>query len=279
MWSGGQGRGRGSVTGTCETATWRSILLSTGESPLSVIGGQHEGMKLRVVTLNEKPFSEAKLCDPIKALKDYGWIGPMVAVWTVKYWDGLKARWERRRDKVRLELGSGHDRLSEYVATLTLAANALVACGVPMPLAEMKDMLYKAARATLAGSDIAGEAFLQIGEWLSGHPDQIYGATNRTEEQTPAGHGWIGRIIEAGVVGVLPDKLDNQLRKLGYEPREVIQQWVERGFLATGATGPKMNTWFCGRSPRMYRLKIEGWKVWQQEPPPAYSDSDRVWHS
>jgi putative DNA primase/helicase len=276
MWSGGKGRGRGSVAGTCETATWRSILLSTGESPLSILGGHHEGMKYRVVTLTEQPFSEAKLCDPILSLADYGHVGPMVAAWTVRHWDELKDRWEQRRDKTRLELGSGCDRLAEYVATLTLAGNALVACGVPMPLAEMKDMLYKAARATLAGSDIAGEAFHRIGEWLSAHPDRISGATARTEVPNA---GWIGRVIDTGVVGVLPADLENQLKKLGYEPEEVTRQWVDRGFLVKGKDGFKIQSWLNAKPTRMYNLKIEGWKVWQPEAPPAHSDSDQVWHS
>lgn len=277
MWSGGQGRGRGSVTGTCETATWGSILLSTGESPLSVIGGQHEGMKLRVVTLNELPWADGDLTavNLMKGLEHYGWIGPMVAAWTVEHWDGLKARWEQRRDKVRSELGSGHDRLSEYVATLALAANALVACGVPMPLAEMQDMLYKAAKSSLAGSDIAGEAFLQIGEWLEAHPDRISGATARTEVPNA---GWIGRVIGTGVVAVLPDKLDSELKRLGYVPAEVKPRWAERGFIAKGKDGSKIPTRMSGEgTPRMYHLKIEGYRLWRAEPPPAPSDSDQPW--
>ena len=274
MWEGGQGRGRGSTTGTCETATWRSILLSTGESPLSVIGGHHEGMKLRVLTLNEMPFSEAKLCAPILNLEDYGHIGPMIAAWTVQNWTGLKARWSRRRDKVRTELGGGDnlDRISGYVATLTLAGNALVTCGVPIPLTEMKDMLYKAAKSALTGSDIAGEAFQRIGEWLVQHPDRISGATARTEVPYA---GWIGRVVDTGEVGVYPALLEKQIVQLGYVPDEVIPQWADRGFILTGRDGLKMNTWFDGKSPRMYRLKIEGWKVWRPEPPPAPSDSDQ----
>lgn len=276
MWEGGQGRGRGSTTGTCETATWRSILLSTGESPLSVIGGHHEGMKLRVLTLNEMPFSEAKLCAPIHSLEDYGHIGPMIAVWTAKHWNELKKRWEQRRDKVRTELGGGDnlDRISGYVATLTLAGNALVTCGVPMPLTEMKDVLYKAAKSALIGSDIAGEAFQRIGEWLVQHPDRISGATARTEVPYA---GWIGRVVDTGEVGVYPAVLENQIVQLGYVPAEVIPQWADRGFILTGRDGLKMNTWFEGKSPRMYRLKIDGWKVWRAEPPPAPSDSDRPW--
>ena len=274
MWEGGQGRGRGSTTGTCETATWRSILLSTGESPLSVIGGHHEGMKLRVLTLNEMPFSEAKLCAPILNLEDYGHIGPMIAAWTVQNWADLKARWSRRRDKIRTELGGGDnlDRISGYVATLTLAGNALVTCGVPMPLTEMKDMLYKAAKSALTGSDIAGEAFQRIGEWLVQHPDRISGATARTE--VPCA-GWIGRVVDTGEVGVYPALLEKQIVQLGYVPDEVIPQWADRGFILTGRDVLKLNTWFDGKSPRMYRLKIEGWKVWRPELPPAPSDSDQ----
>lgn len=278
QWGSGQGRARGRVDGVREVVTWRSILISTGEAPLTRLAGEHAGMRLRVLPLDAQPFEEgAPAIDLIESLTEWGHAGPMVAAWTVHHWSGLRERWERRREEVQAQLGGGPSggRLAQYIASVSLAVEALVAVGVPMPaMAEMRALLLRAGQTALASADLAGEAWDRIGGWLVSQQGRIKAANGRTEAPPS---GWIGRIASSGVVAVMPAELEAEMQRQGYDAAELIPQWAARGYLVASERGQKVPTWWEGISVRMYRLKIEGWRVWEPEAPPPPADSGERW--
>jgi len=284
QWGSGQGKARGSVNGTRGVVTWKSIMISTGEAPLTRLAGEHAGLRLRVLPLDGQPFpTGAAAVSLIGSMNAWGHAGPMVAAWTVKHWDGLRDRWERHRATAaaQMELGSQGGRIAEYIASVWLAVEALVAVGVPMPaLAEMKAILLRAGQQAVQSADLAGEAWDRVGMWLGTQRGRIVGAIYRPESAMPPAAGWIGRIVGPGDVAVAPSELEAEMRKQGYDPEEMIPQWVAKGRMKTGsANNPKVNTRFEGAVSRMYRLNLEDWKEAeaprQPEPPPG--DDYRRW--
>ena len=274
QWGSGQGRARGRVDGVREVVTWRSILISTGEAPLTRLAGEHAGMRLRVLPLDAQPFEEgAPAIDLIESLTEWGHAGPMVAAWTVHHWSGLRERWERRREEVQAQLGGGPSggRLAQYIASVSLAVEALVAVGVPMPaMAEMQALLLRAGQTALASADLAGEAWDRIGGWLVSQQGRVHGAIWRPTPEIPPPAGWIGRVVADADVAVMPAALEEEMRRQGYDHEELLPQWVTRGWVSADKEGKRrIATRFGGAIVRMYRLKLDGWKI---EAEPHHAD-------
>lgn len=277
QWGSGQGKARGHTHGVREVATWRSILLSTGEAPLTRLAGEHAGLRLRVLPIDAQPFpAGAAAVSLIGSMREWGHAGPMVAAWTVQNWTELRARWERHREAAaaQMEAGPQGGRIAEYIASIWLAVEALAAVGVPMPaLSEMKALLVRAGQQAVQSADLATEAWDRVGTWLATQRGRVLGAVYRLDSAPPPHAGWIGRVVGPGDVAVAPAAMEDELRRQGYDPEEMIPQWAAKGLLKMGGASPKVNTRFEGVVIRMYRLNLEGWveadEPTQPEPPPG----------
>ena len=277
QWGSGQGKARGHTHGVREVATWRSVLLSTGEAPLTRLAGEHAGLRLRVLPLDAQPFpAGAAAVSLIGGMNEWGHAGPMVAEWTAQNWPGLRAKWDRHREAAAAQVDGGPQggRIAEYIASVWLAVEALVAVGVPMPaLAEMKALLLRAGQQAVQSADLAGEAWDRIGAWLATQRGSVLGAVYRPESALPPPGGWIGRVVGLGDVAVAPSNLEGELRKQGYDPEEMIPRWVERKLLRSDKSGTRIATRFDGVVARMYRLNLADWVEAEEprrpEPPPG----------
>lgn len=282
-WGSGQGKARAHTSGVREVATWRSVLISTGEAPLVRLAGEHGGLRLRVLPIEDTPFPDnAPAVGLIETLADWGHAGPKVAAWTVQHWDSLRARWDRHREQAmaKIDGGPAATRVAQYIASVWLAVEALVAVGVPMPaLAEMKDILLRAGRTAVLSSDLAAEAWDRVGGWLVSKQAQVKGAIYRPEPVIPPGGGWIGRVVAEGDVAVFTSALEEEMRRQGYDPEELVPQWSKRGLMRLQGGSPKVPTRFDGVNTRMYRLNLPDWKEATEptrpEPPPP--DDYRRW--
>lgn len=277
QWGSGQGKARGNTHGVREVTTWRSILLSTGEAPLTRLAGEHAGLRLRVLPIDAQPFpAGAAAVSLIGSMREWGHAGPMVAAWTVQNWTELRARWERHREAAaqQMEVGPQGGRIAEYIASIWLAVEALSAVGVPMPaLAEMRALLVRAGQQAVQSADLAGEAWDRVATWLATQRGRIVGAVYRPDNTMPPHGGWIGRVVGPGDVAVAPSDLEGELRRQGYDPEEMIPQWAAKGHMKMSGASPKVNTRFEGVVLRMYRLNLADWveaeEPRQPEPPPG----------
>ncbi len=265
-WGSGQAKGRARPDGVRATAVWRSILLSTGEAPLTRLAGEHVGLRLRVLPISEQPFPDGdEAVGVIEGLDAWGLLAPKVEAWALDRWDGLAERWEKIRAKAAKVLNGGpsSQRLAGYIASVKLGVEALQDLGVPMPVKEITEILTRAGASALASSDTATEAWDRIGAWLVANSERITGIPGVGEEpkvEKAPSAGWLGRAMPGGVVAVVPALLDAELRRMGYDPEEALQSWNEQGRIVKKDGSFGIVTRWLGRSTRLYRLTgFEGW--------------------
>ncbi len=265
-WGSGQAKGRARPDGVRVTATWRSILLSTGEAPLTRLAGEHVGLRLRVLPISDQPFPDGdEAVGVIEGLDAWGLLAPKVEAWALKHWSRLAERWENIRVKVAkvLKGGPSSQRLAGYIASVKLGVEALQELGVPMPVKEIAEILKLAGASALASSDTATEAWDRIGAWLVANSERITGtlaADGAPKVDKPPAGGWLGRAMPGSVVAVVPALLDAELRRMGYDPEEALQSWYEQGRIVKKDGSFGIVTRWLGRSTRLYRLTgFEGW--------------------
>jgi len=262
QWGSGQGKARGMPGGVQTVATWKSIMLSTGEAPLARLAGEHVGLRLRVLPVVEQPIpNNAEAVGVIEGLDTWGHLGPKVQAWANRHWDTLHKRWEVKRDAAAKKIAKGPSaqRLSGYLASIRIAVDALVDFGVEMPVEKINDLLFKSAEMALASADTSSEAWDRVCAWLVANSDRISEQKGSLKSaKAPAG-GWVGRALP-DALAVSPPALEGELRRLGYDPEEVLPAWAERGLVRKADGRLTEVVWWLGRSTRMYVLiGAKGW--------------------
>ena len=269
-WGSGQGKARGAVDGVRTVATWRSVMLSSGEASLAKLGGENVGMRLRIVPISDQPLpSGAEAVRVIEGLDHWGHIGPRIEEWARKHWDALPGLWQANREAIERDLNKGPagDRMAGYLASITVTMQALIDIGVPMPMAgEMAAILKSAALAALSSSDTSTEAWERITAWLvSNHArisDQVvkYDSHGAKIAEVPPPAGWIGRAKTDGSVAVSPPILDTELRRMGYDPEEILPLWAKADRLLKDGDRLTVTTKWQGKAVRLYVLQgLDGW--------------------
>jgi putative DNA primase/helicase len=247
----GSGRGRGTPRGLARAGAWTTVLLSTGEAPVTSFT-EDGGTRARAISLWGPPFGGAdeatgKLVGTIRAAVDanYGHAGPML----VEHLIENRASWGEYRDEYRKLKAdyakvAGDDpvlgRLGEYFAALALTATlAEEAKAIPVfkdPIVKLWDVL----RASGADADRAKVALEMVTSWMFSHQHEFYGRhrEDQTAEAIPPSAGWAGR-WEKGEdwesVMFLPDCLKKVLTKLDFpDPESIVRSWRDRGWLEVG---------------------------------------------
>lgn len=255
-WGSGQGKARGQVDGVRTLAIWRSVLISTGEAPLSRLAGEHTGLRLRILPISEQPIPNgSEAVGAIEGLDAWGHIGPRLQEWAAQRWDLLEGWWTQARALAEKKINKGPQgqRLAGYLASIAIAIKALQAMGVIINEKEVKELALRSALAALDSADTASEAWERIGAWLVANSDRVseqVGALKGTK--APSG-GWIGRALP-DAIAVSPPALEAELRRLGYDHEEILPKWAEKGRLRKAGNSLSEVVWWLGKSTRMYVL-------------------------
>lgn len=272
QWGSGQGKARGKIDGARKVATWQSVLFSTGEASLTRLAGEHAGMHLRVLPISESPFPpNAAAVGQIDTLEHWGHGGRRIEGWVQRHRERLPVLWAALRDQVLLHLGAepAARRVAGYLATVGLGAQCLRELGVPMPTTEaLRAPALAAANRALRGSDTASEAFDRVEAWLASQKARLFNP-QETERQAPIG-GWLGR-LHPDYVAVVPPALDEELRRMGFDPEEILPLWIKRGLVVGDEKRSTRAVRLCGNVVRMYCIKV--WSTREEdteyEAPPA----------
>lgn len=255
----GVGKARATIGGVQAVATWRSALLSTGEAPLSEIAGEHAGLRMRVLPVSRQPFPDGHpAVRLIEGMDAWGHGGPKVAEWVRLNWDSLPARWEKARDKAEAALGGqASSRLAGFVASIGIGAVALQGIGIKVPWVEVEKLLLEGAQTALASSDIPSAAWERVQGWLVAVQDRIAEQEGWTRNAA-CPQGWIGKVLRDGRLAIHPSALEGELKRLGYDPGELLPRWTAAGRM--DSPKPEACKWM-GKTARMYVLNVaEGWK-------------------
>jgi putative DNA primase/helicase len=268
-WGSGQGKARGAVRGVQTVATWKSVMLSTGEASLAKLGGENVGMRLRIVPISAQPFPDnAEAVRVIESLDHWGHLAPRIEAWAQKHWGDLPEMWQVNREAIERTINKGPsgNRMAGYLASITIAMQALGDIGVPMPAKEMTDLMIAAANTALASSDTTTEAWERITAWLVSNHGRISDQTVKYDShgakipELPPPTGWIGRAKTDGTVAVSPPILDAELRRMGYDPEEILPLWAKADRLVKDGERMTVTTKWQGKGVRMYVLQgLDGW--------------------
>ncbi|MEZ5941212.1 MAG: DUF927 domain-containing protein [Planctomycetaceae bacterium] len=246
----GGGRGRGSVRGLAATRGIRTIMISSGEEPITSFsrdGGSHA----RVVGLWGSPFSGH--ADPVNGVIDlrelisenYGHAGPRFVQYLVDNqndWPEWRDSYTEARRRYTQLAGTNTvaSRMASYFAVLELAGH-LAHSAIPIPFS-YQDTIAGLWGELTAGADEADQgltAMRFIIDWAHSQSYRFKGGPGSRQE-APHG-GWLGRWKVQGTnrpecLAVSPLFLDDVLRNHGFSTKAVLGHWQENGWLQTNDT-------------------------------------------
>ena len=240
--SGGQGKGRGNLTGVQAVLTWHNVLISSGEQPLTSYSNDG-GAVMRVLEIEGAPFGRqdietGKIVKRINsaACQHFGHSGPEFVRWLVQnreHWDAWKAEYQRRSaDYLERASSEKAGRLADYAAAIAQAAILFhTALDLPFPYADPLETLW---------AEISGEADDPLGakkalryvlSWAASNEHRFYG--RELDVRTAPNGGWLGKWQRGDdqPIAIYPHQVEDVLRGQKFEPQSILNEWKDRGWL------------------------------------------------
>ncbi len=240
--SGGQGKGRGNLTGVQAVLTWHNVLISSGEQPLTSYSNDG-GAVMRVLEIEGAPFGRqdietGKIVKRINsaACQHFGHAGPEFVRWLVQnreHWDAWKAEYQRRSaDYLERASSEKAGRLADYAAAIAQAAILFhTALDLPFPYADPLETLW---------AEISGEADDPLGakkalryvlSWAASNEHRFYG--RELDVRTAPNGGWLGKWQRGDdqPIAIYPHQVEDVLRGQKFEPQSILNEWKDRGWL------------------------------------------------
>ncbi len=212
----GQGRGRGAPGGIRKQASWRSVMLTTGEAPATSFS-EDAGTRARVLTLKGPPVgpqssenARAAMSLRSNLMANYGHLGPRIVQYLV--------------------------RLAVYVAVLDVAASIIHSLGVPKPEVDPMKVLWSSVVEGSQDADRPTEAIRDLYGWAVANQTRFWGRHESDPKdgtpRVPHG-GWAGAwsSAEDGQLAVLPVIVRDLLNRWDYDVTSVIESWARRGWV------------------------------------------------
>lgn len=246
--SGGQGKGRGSLTGVQAVLTWHNVLISSGEQPLTSYSNDG-GAVMRVLEIEGAPFGRqdvetGKIVKRINsaACQHFGHAGPEFVRWLVQnreHWDAWKAEYQRRSaDYLERAASEKAGRLADYAAAIAQAAILFhTALELPFPYADPLETLW---------AEISGEADDPLGakkamqyliSWASQNEHRFDGRVDTDKfgsPTTPSG-GILGRWDPGEkyeFIAFHPHVIEDVLTSKKFDTNSILRQWKEWGWIS-----------------------------------------------
>lgn len=263
--SAGQGRARAKSDGGLRIRKgWRSILMSTGETPAHMMTN-NAGARARILSFVGYPFGRAtdqadlaQKKDTIARIekimsKNYGLFGPHIVSALVNVKDPaswVRGTYDHYLAKYRAQADNGVlSRMSPYVAILNTAADLCHHCGLPNPKVDVMDAVWDSARKTSLEADVGIAALLAFFDFCVQSEARFWGRHNESRDGNviaPTG-GWLGawekRTITSNPnIYIMPSILNEFLRTRNYHPSAILDIWAERGYIARATDGRRIET-------------------------------------
>ena len=269
----GRGRGRGNKKGINATTTWRTVLISSGETPATSFTTDG-GTRARVLEVRGLPFvnDDEETREMVQEINrevclNYGHALPLFVQWIQKNRDHWE-KWQKEYQELTKYFATGiknnvAGRLAAYASIIEITAilvhQAFKEMGHPLPWEYGKYMQIEWPYIAEEAEDPTGEeeAFREIVSWAYSRETHFYGRHQEDYhgKPVPPNSGWIGRWDKKDnwdYIAFYPNVLKNELERNGYNPNEILSLWNERGWLDTHRT----------RKGFTKNLRIEGKKQW-----------------
>lgn len=245
----GKGKTRGTIKGMARPASFRSVLISTGEGPLAGGDASAGGSRRRTLQIDLPPWGSksAELGAYVRRLemtctRHYGHAGRLLIDRLVGH---DEAQREAMRDRQAVladhysetlarmveDKGAPVDAVAQYCATIHLAGEELAAAlGWPALEWLTPAVLRRIARG-VAEVDRATAALEHALSWLAGNPSRTMGREDDREGRpVQPSAGYIGYHVGQRLA-FAPVPLDTELRRAGYDAAAAVAAWHDRGWL------------------------------------------------
>ena len=271
-WGQSKGRakpGKGSQSvGLRVSATWRSVMLSTGEARATSFS-EDAGARARTICLVGSPLASATVAQTltIGCLQSHGHLGPRVVECLMRP-DGrerYRAAYDHALAHYRRALGEQGavaGRLAEPVALLYVAQAVAEDAGLPAA-PEIVDPLSYVAQAAVSGGEDADRPAAALSDLLGGAfstPTALYGRHEmRDGDPAVPARGWIGAMASADTwahVDLRASWVRDELRRRRYDVEGTISRWTEREWIEPDSRGRSTrSSRIDGLVQRVYRIK------------------------
>lgn len=265
-------RMRGSAdAGMRATAHYDSVLLSTGEGPLTERDASAGGARARTLLVDAPPWgaqSDAtgeRILMVLGAVRQHhGHAGRLLVERLVAMGAddraALRARWRGLVDDYARAATAWHGpqpathRISQYVATAQIAGELLAEVAGLVDVEWVDRDLWRSVSSHAAAVDRSRAALAHAWSWTLSRAAQVYGI-----ETTPPHGGWIGidSVQGAGrVVGWLQPALEAELTRAGYDVAATLSAWSERGWLVPSGESQRRTVRVSAGSARWRILRL-----------------------
>jgi uncharacterized protein (DUF927 family) len=258
MLSLGKGKLRGSKGGGLQPlSTWHTVILSTGEEPLSSTTS-NEGVFTRTIEINLKPFDneeQARACYEV-IQSNYGWAG---REW-IKAIQQEKELLQQIKNTSRMFFD---ELIKHYPQILQSHAQALALVGaVDIKISELifkekqpEDITMVTLEAV--AEQLQGTEEVDIGQRAYDYIlDMINAHIKNFEEEAKERWGF----LQDGVVEFFPSVLEKLLREMNFNPKKVYAAWEEKGLIKVtfekDAKRYSCLKWLNGKPVRVVKLKM-----------------------
>jgi hypothetical protein len=237
----GQGKIRGRPDGLRKQGSWRTLVISTGEAPVTE-RSEDGGTRARVLSLTDPPFpglSAAVGREVVQGISSaahahYGHAGRAMALHLAgANWTALRTRYSAiQAGFVGEWADSGVSvRLGSHAAVLLLAAEIAGDIGLPVPdVVGVETLLRKTAEQGAVESDRPRVALASVLSWIGANPGRIFPGER---DRDPPG-GWLARNLEDGDIAIVGDSARTYLADHGHDVASATRAWGQRGWLDLG---------------------------------------------
>ena len=258
----GSGRGRGTTTGMRDTVRYHTVLISTGEAPITSFTTDG-GTSARTLCLWGSPFGGADAAtvaavDKINrvVLEHHGHLGPRVVQWLIEDPEAstfVRAAYAAASDRWAAK-ASGNPvatRAAQYIAALEVAGRIVhERMKVPAPTSSPLEHAWDAVRSASTEADRASDALREVLSWAVRHQERFFGRAEARDDnpepkpggchsrhiQEPPAAGWLGA-WQAGDgwtrLAILSKDLREVLQRQDYDSEAILRTWNDRGWLLT----------------------------------------------
>ncbi len=186
--------------------------------------------------------------------RNFGHAGARFVEWIIQNL-ASRADWQIRYDELRNrfpELSGATARIADACAVISLVGELVhEALRLPWDHQDPVESLWPGIAAEFEEIDVGIRALRDVCEWACSNQNGFY----RKDSVYPPTGGWLGQWDCEGdlwiTINILPAVLKQQLERLGYTYREILNNWNEKGWLLLDSTGRNPRWWLAKQRIRM----------------------------
>lgn len=276
QFAGGQGKGRGNIEGVRETSGWQTIMLTTGEGPITGYS-RDDGTRARVISVFGSPMPTKSSPEDMLAVNmfmegfasNYGHLGERMCRYLTRSQASHGMLRESYREMVDYYAKGQNEvarRLARPLALLHMTMNIVhdpKGCDMEHPRYNPMEALIDGVQSNAADSDQAAMAADDVNAWMQANRHAFLGGANKM----PPPGGWLGLWDpEREYIAVRREPLAAYLERQHYDVNAIFRQWREsRRIIADRESVAKVTTYHMADG-----------NVWRSRAihfvPPVYAD-------